>query len=55
MKSFVKGSRSSRSKSRGKVRVQCFYCKDFGHLNMNYLECANNSKGDNPCLVVVVA
>lgn len=28
-RSSVKGSRSSRSKSRGKSRVQCFYCKEF--------------------------
>lgn len=54
-KSSVKGFRSSRSKSGGKGGVRCFYCKEFGHVKMDFPECANMNKGDSLGVVAVVA
>lgn len=51
---LVKGSKSSRSKSRGKGRVQCFYCKEFRHIKRDCLECVNKNKGDSPSGVVTM-
>lgn len=47
-----KGSESdkcqSRSKSRGNGKMQCFHCKEYGHIRRDYLDRSDRKKGDNP-------
>lgn len=47
-RSLVRGSGGTRSKSRRKGGVQCFYCEKFGHIKRDCPECGNRNKGDSP-------